>query len=592
MLPGSTLERIKNALDISPCGRCGQDHKLKNCPVNEGKKNIKGAVWSTIGPAVIKEADDYLKAHAEYSYAAPPPVKKAPTARKAQGAQPTANRNTFQAPGNSAFGGGRGSTATHSAASTSSRTPPATTSGLSTVRPPTYSATSSMYYPPAIAKLPDNFLKSSNTGKAWTLPSTMQKRTETLKTVDPKFPLRVNFFARKDQLKVLTNHFEYKVVPGTDFYEYKILDLGTKNRKKLKALINNAIANWPFLSVNTASFATNYVDTIVSWMNLHSSLDTDKGAVGHGNFEWGRTIVDGTNNLAVRFRYVKTISTHNLVQYATGDPNYEHANFDDIATCLNLVISKSFGNNVHKLSANKFFVKSARARLSTSKSLEIIRGYFYNVKPGMGNIILNFNISTSAVFRPILIADFLHNRDTTFTPEQRPNVLKGKNVYIEPDRKDVDAKKQRHLNMEESRYWKICEIQSTGNIEDLTFQKKMRDANGNLMLNPNGTYMMEPGSVRVVDHLQQGKKGTKLSVCGSDICSFWYCRSPTSSCSECGLRTVSYLVCPGASSNRTVSAIYSSRTRCVHEVYGRRGLPFARREPSVHRERGLAGYRL
>lgn len=153
---------------------------------------------------------------------------------------------------------------------------------------------------------------------------------------------------------------------------------------------------------------------------------------------------------------------------------------EDIARCLNIVISKIFGNNIHKLSTTKFFVKSARASLlnrhhKASNQLELIRGYFYSLKPGMGNIIVNFNISTSAVFRPIGLDDFLY-RNNTFDcdkPEKVESILKGKFVYLKLDRKDKDPAKQKILNSDKSRYWRILEVQpaSTGNIEDLTFER-------------------------------------------------------------------------------------------------------------------------
>jgi hypothetical protein len=210
----------------------------------------------------------------------------------------------------------------------------------------------------------------------------------------------------------------------------------------------------------------------------------------------------GDCQIPFRFRFVKKIPVYDLNRYAHGDPNYESVNFDDIARCLNLVISKSFSPEVHKLSANKFFVKKARVPLATSNCLEIVRGYFYSVKPGMGNIILNFNISTSAVFRPIIVADFL-NGNNTFDENKVAHILCGKTVYIDRERHDPDPKKKAHFNSEDARYFNICEIQRGGNIENLYFRKKKVE-NGKFK-KTDGGFEMEDEDTSVIDHLKAGK---------------------------------------------------------------------------------------
>ncbi|KAH7068120.1 Piwi domain-containing protein [Paraphoma chrysanthemicola] len=163
---------------------------------------------------------------------------------------------------------------------------------------------------------------------------------------------------------------------------------------------------------------------------------------------------------------------------------------------------------------NKFFVKTARIPLvhgktkNKSNSLEMCRGYYYNVKPGMGNIILNFNLSTSAIFRPVLVSEFMVDNETFENYERRKNILNGKQVYIEYDRKDKYPQKQAILNNEDSRFWKVCELQD-GVIEDLEFRKKLLDAAGQPQIDPadGSSWLMEPNTTKVVDHLFQDKCG-------------------------------------------------------------------------------------
>jgi len=487
MLPGSTQKAIDTALDdTNTCGRCGStSHGLSNCPAN-ANTGKKGYVWTNIGPGAILAADQYLKSHAKYEYVAPAPVQKKMT-QAPLNPTPSKRAPSKQAPSKMAL----------------------KPSPAKYIRGPDYSNTTTgtdMYYPNKEG-LGEQDPDPTNTGRAWSPSVELLDRTKTLKIQNPDFALRQNFFDNPAGERILTNHFEYSIDDGTTFYEYKILDLDTKNRKKLRALIKKAIEEWNFLKVNQTSFATNYIDTIVSWKPLHLELEKGEELKDDGIYEWGRTITVGDMKQALRFRFVKPIPVHDLTRYAAADSSYENTNFDDIAKCLNLVISKSFNDEVHKLSANKFFVKKARVPLragfSISDSLEIIRGYFYSVKPGMGNIVLNFNISTSAVFRPVNVADFV-NDNHTFDKDMAAKVLIGRNVYVDHDRIDPDPEKESHLNSEDSRYWKVSELQN-GNIEDLSFRKKKLDQNGKFIMRADKSYEMETNDTFVVDHLAKGK---------------------------------------------------------------------------------------
>jgi eukaryotic translation initiation factor 2C len=352
---------------------------------------------------------------------------------------------------------------------------------------------SDMYYPDITTPTSQ---PSKGDGREWHLPERMAMRNGPANISGPQYPLRASFFKDHSRKEViLTNHFEYGLDTDT-FYEYKIIDLDTKNRKRTRQLIETAITDWTFLKDNQDSFATNYIDTIVSWKPLHHDLDqTDQ------DDEWPQDIVttrDGSKR--VRFKYVRKFYADTLREYASADPSHANENFEDIARCLNIVISKGFGSQIHKLSSNRFFVKSARSFLwngnTASNQLELIRGYFYNVKPGMGNIILNFNVYTSAVFRPIRVDQFLSSNNTFAhdPPERLESVLKGKAVYLILDRKDKDPKKQKVLNEEKSRYWKVWEIQSGGYIENLWFTRPVSPPKHN----DDGTPVTE--TVRVVAH--------------------------------------------------------------------------------------------
>ena len=79
-----------------------------------------------------------------------------------------------------------------------------------------------------------------------------------------------------------------------------------------------------------------------------------------------------------RFELVQQVDTNTGLQYSIAYPGPEQTRFAAIATCLNLVISKTFDKSqIYQHAANKFFVKDARVQLSfasgeVSQSLEIV----------------------------------------------------------------------------------------------------------------------------------------------------------------------------------------------------------------------------
>jgi hypothetical protein len=83
MISAKVSGSIDAALEVSPCGRCGQEHTLSLCPANDSV-GMKGTLWQSMERGPRKVADEYLKAHAAYKYVAPPPGSKK-TSNKAGG---------------------------------------------------------------------------------------------------------------------------------------------------------------------------------------------------------------------------------------------------------------------------------------------------------------------------------------------------------------------------------------------------------------------------------------------------------------------------------------------------------------------------
>ncbi|KAL5415744.1 hypothetical protein PMIN03_002520 [Paraphaeosphaeria minitans] len=186
--------------------------------------------------------------------------------------------------------------------------------------------------------------------------------------------------------------------------------------------------------------------------------------------------------------------------YSMAHPKHDRTDFNDIARCLNILIAQSLSNDVHKQSANKFFVKTARKCLGESQSLEAIRGYFYNIKPGMGNIILNFNISTSAFVRPILVSEFLTD-NTTFNIGEPEALLRKLRVYIEHEHLFYNPEKMPKINGEHSRMWHVRGLSGIP-IGKQTFRNKKRDEDGKFMRDSINRYVYEGSEFTVIDCLK------------------------------------------------------------------------------------------
>lgn len=383
---------------------------------------------------------------------------------------------------------------------------------------------SAMHYPPASPRDPPT---ASIPGEDWTLPKKMNNRNELLRQIDrPQWPLRQNFSV--DSGKVVTNHFTC-TVSADAFYEYKIIGFPSRNRKDVKALFRQAVQAWPFLQQNRRHFASNNFDTIVSWKCLHDqpmeanleqifgrvTLEQDSGIANHPTWA-GPEFQSNNRPIALEFQFVRKFSVQDLDMYSMAHPQHERTNFIDMARCLNILIAQSLGNDVHKQSANKFFVKTARKCLGQSQSLETIRGYFYNIKPGMGNIILNFNIATSAFVRPILVSELLAD-SSTFSIEEAEALLKKLRVYIEHERHYDEPDKVSRLNSEQARLQKVCGLSQVP-ISKLTFRNKKRDEDGKFMKDDKNDYMFEGPEFSVMDHLTTGKQyRTDVSL------PFWLC---------------------------------------------------------------------
>jgi hypothetical protein len=245
-----------------------------------------------------------------------------------------------------------------------------------------------------------------------------------------------------------TNFYKVDVDPQTIFYEYTILDLPVgHNRRKLKAMVDRMIKHVSILSTNQQFFATDETSTIISWKQLHNTVDSE-GIVGNYDVPDGKRRDGSDMTRPLRLKYQRTIDFAELNKYVDGkqdQPSLWQSSVE--ANALNILVSKSLDlKNVIRLSANKFFVVGQAQQLGGCGSLRTMQGYFYTVKPLQGGILLNVNFGTSAFYTEQTVGEFLADT-TTFRDEyQKRAALSALRVRIEYGRGKTSEDRERDMN--------------------------------------------------------------------------------------------------------------------------------------------------
>ncbi|PSN66109.1 Piwi-domain-containing protein [Corynespora cassiicola Philippines] len=336
---------------------------------------------------------------------------------------------------------------------------------------------SDMYYPATN----NSVLAGASGGTPWRMPEDVRNHREVLKIENPTHPIRERF--SKTSGTVVTNHFNYTVDADTNFWLL-------------------AMEQWSFLNTNRQYFATTHTKLLVAWRNFHQAItETPTAGTGQVGSTWSLDIAKRNRAIPLRFNFVQEFNTNTMLWYANVNPEYEATNFSQIANGLNMIVNESLDlTRVHEQSANKFFPKNAGTTIR-SNSLEIIRGYFYNVKPGMENFIFNFNLAHSAFFRPIIVSHFLLDTHTFPNLVDRLNRLKGLRVYIEYERKPEAGRISTVTTHDKDCFKKIRGF-SEVIIGKLEFQKILKDANSKFLKNPGGSYHKADESSNVASYLE------------------------------------------------------------------------------------------
>jgi eukaryotic translation initiation factor 2C len=285
-----------------------------------------------------------------------------------------------------------------------------------------------------------------------------------LRNLNMDFPAREGFINATSM--VYTNHFQIKLRSDQQLYRYNIeTSMTGKNKRKMKALVKTAIQTYGFLSNNTANFATDYFETIISWAPLHPLVGNQYKLVNGNGQGIGSSwqlpeLQDDGLALRVNITFDSMVDIDSFLRHTNIDPNHATTDLEPTKRALNILVSKCFGEattNMIQTGANKFFCKGGSASLtdnnrSISRSLCTLRGYYYTIKAGIREVLLNINTGTSAFYQPILVSELMLDHNT-FYDRELEQALKGVRVHIEYERgdKQKDAATWDRLNSTRAR---------------------------------------------------------------------------------------------------------------------------------------------
>jgi eukaryotic translation initiation factor 2C len=289
---------------------------------------------------------------------------------------------------------------------------------------------------------------------------------------------------------VLTNHFEVAIDPKAKFYEYRIVGIPeSEKRATKKRIMDTVIDNVPFLRNNQASFASDYVDTIIAWKDIHSLVTGPKVGsydpmIQDSREEWRiLEVVDRNVTLYLNLRLIGLVGIEQFQRYIASEHSNPPAYDPEPAkNALNIIFTKCFGSSpsVRQLNSHKFYVTDALMDMKTFRDqmwpLRALRGYYYTIKAGMGKILLNVSTANSLFWNPETVSDVLNHGLGTFGGDRY--ALKGVQVYIRYDRgKNAEARSS-DLNARHNRVKKIRGFGKALNVQE--FDLHTKDAQGNI----------------------------------------------------------------------------------------------------------------
>ncbi|KAK5174216.1 uncharacterized protein LTR77_001296 [Saxophila tyrrhenica] len=268
------------------------------------------------------------------------------------------------------------------------------------------------------------------------LPTTRDKSFEFTYTVKNKSPApdeldftvsmpgRRGYGTEGQEITLRTNYFKFNS-DNTILFRYD-LSLGSDiSRPKRRRLIDEVLRDAMFQG---KAVATDYSNVIIttSKLNIGKGWSVGKDMVvptepGNTPQNVNQTAVPGfvvaaraRNTVKVKLELGTQFTPNDLVQYLSSNaPGAEYLSRDELIQAYNIIMCKrpQETDGIVKAGGNKFYPIAEQQGpdkpRDLGKGLLAYRGYYSSVRPSIGRLLVNINVTAGAFYQPFAVIDLL-----------------------------------------------------------------------------------------------------------------------------------------------------------------------------------------
>lgn len=248
------------------------------------------------------------------------------------------------------------------------------------------------------------------------------------------FPGRSDYGTKGKQIALLTNSFkittayEANAANGNDqLYRYEIdIFPDPKSRPKRRRFLEQLLLDQKFNSVH---WATDYSSIIVTtkkldlgdrsdWeKNITLSPPSDNSQQPQGPLPPFVQDAQQRNTATLQVAYKHSYALRDIIDYRLSDSSgAQYVRAEELIQMLNIIISKppQASRTVTNVGRNKFypFHGDALAQIfELGGGLQALRGYFSSVRPAVGRLLLNINVTSGAFYKPMAFIEMMRSTE-------------------------------------------------------------------------------------------------------------------------------------------------------------------------------------
>lgn len=275
-----------------------------------------------------------------------------------------------------------------------------------------------------------------------------------------KIVLRANYFA-------MTTPYEAGN-PDIPLYRYEISVAQEISRPKKRRLIEHILEHPLLKGVHSA---TDFASILVTTAKVDESkitADWKKITLPAENVSSQQPLKEqgkepgfvlearGRNTFEIALKYQGSCNLREMIEYLrskTSGATYQGS--ADVIQILNIVLTKppNVARSVKNVGQNKFYPfgdHPGTERCDLQGGLEALRGYFSSVRPAVGRLLLNLNVTAGAFFKPMPLMALIDersrgSRDNHDQIEAFIHMLKVEAVYIRDGQNEAFMRKTKSI---------------------------------------------------------------------------------------------------------------------------------------------------